>query len=60
MTNLDPRHARSNNDLGLLAWAERQYRPDTPVAVRRIASRYGLLPATAATLADAFGIGGCE
>jgi hypothetical protein len=58
MTNLNPRHARGNNDLGLFAWAERQYRDGTPYAVRRIASRLGVLPATAATLADAFGIGG--
>jgi len=60
MSNLNPRLSRGNNDAGLLDWAERQYRPGTPPAVRLIASRYHLLPAPAATLADAFGIGGGE
>ncbi len=60
MPKLTPRQARGNNGLSLFAWAERQYRPGTSLAVRRIAARYGLLPATAAMLADTFGIGGCE
>lgn len=54
-------HARpsgGNENLGLFAWAERQHRDGTSYAVRRLSGRYGLLPATAATLADAFGIGG--
>jgi len=54
------RRTGSNNELSLFDWSERQHRDGTPYAVRCIAFRYGLLPATAAMLADTFGIGGCE
>jgi len=49
-----------NRNVDLLAWGERQPRNDMPATVRLIAKRYGLLPATAMTLADAFGIGGAQ
>lgn len=60
MLKVNPRRVRGNNDLSLFDWSERQYRPGTPLAVRRIASRFGILPATAVTLATVYGIGGCE
>lgn len=60
MTKIRSRPFKGNNDLGLFDWSERQYRPGTPLAVRRIASRFGVLPATAMTLASVYGIGGCE
>ena len=44
--------------LPLIDWAESQHRHDTPAAARRLARRFGLAPATAAALADAFGFGG--
>lgn len=58
MTKIRFRPARINNDQSLFDWSERQYRDGASYAVRRLSGRYGLLPATAATLADAFGIGG--
>lgn len=60
MAKIRFRHSGGNNDLSLFAWSERQFRDGTPYAVRRLSGRYGLLPATAAMLADTFGIGGCE
>jgi hypothetical protein len=56
MTKIRFRPARINNDLSLFDWSERQYRDGTPYAVRRIASRLGVLPATATTLASVYGI----
>ncbi len=48
-----------NTGLGdLFAWADRQRRDGMPYAARRLAKRYGLAPATATALADAFGLGG--
>lgn len=57
---LQQRPSMGNRDVDLIAWGERQPRDDMPATVRRIAKRYGLLPATAMTLADAYGIGGAQ